>query len=262
VLKKLEHHIAFTLVELLSVVAVLGVLGAIGFSALPAATAAAQGARCKANLHAIGRGFSVFLADNQNRYPGAGPGNTSPVPPNTGGNWLYLRWPHRVGACMDLGGTVAERDPGNGEKFYSRTACETEPVFRCPATDSAHNKVNSYIGNYGVNGYIVLSVDSSSLNVWGIRESEITSPARTVLVVDRACGDNDPSLAYGGYMCEHGPYPDHRAGPAPNHRADRNPTRSSGSVNVLYADFHVGSIPCEAFRNWKAPASPFTMSPN
>lgn len=60
---------AFTLIELLIVIAVIGILASLLLPSLAAAKRRSQQVACISNLRQIGLGFSLFIADDQDRFP-------------------------------------------------------------------------------------------------------------------------------------------------------------------------------------------------
>jgi len=60
---------AFTLVELLVVIAIVSILAALLVPVLNRGKEAARSARCLSNLHQIGIGLQLYVADNGNRLP-------------------------------------------------------------------------------------------------------------------------------------------------------------------------------------------------
>jgi prepilin-type processing-associated H-X9-DG protein/prepilin-type N-terminal cleavage/methylation domain-containing protein len=62
---------AFTLVELLVVIGIIAVLVGILMPALNRARASANAVKCAANLSQVGKGFSLYLAENKGVFPPA-----------------------------------------------------------------------------------------------------------------------------------------------------------------------------------------------
>lgn len=60
---------AFTLIELLVVCAIVALLGALVFPVFSRGKEAARSAACVSNLHQIGLGLQLYVADNNNHLP-------------------------------------------------------------------------------------------------------------------------------------------------------------------------------------------------
>lgn len=59
----------FTLIELLVVVAIIAILGALLLPALARAKESGRATQCLSNLHQLGLGLQIYVADNHNRLP-------------------------------------------------------------------------------------------------------------------------------------------------------------------------------------------------
>ncbi|AHF94762.1 hypothetical protein OPIT5_26030 [Opitutaceae bacterium TAV5] len=241
----------FTLVELLVVIAIIGILAGITIPVVTSVRIAAKRTQCTANLRAIGQGFSLFLQDNKDRYPGNGPGGS--IPPN--GNQGRLRWHYRIGYYMDLGSPVVHLDAGNGQIVSVRDKCDNQAVFHCASVPtSSYNGGYSSVGGYGANLAIVTK-NTNGYNLTGIAAGSITAPSRTVLVADRFPGGGsrpgDASSAFKGFELNNtAPYPDQLYGPSANHRRDQDPAAGAGLCNILFADGHVKAVALENLDPW------------
>src|ERR1041385_999076 len=60
---------AFTLIELLVVIGIIAILAALLFPLFSRGKESARGASCMSNLHQIGIGLQLYVADNGNRMP-------------------------------------------------------------------------------------------------------------------------------------------------------------------------------------------------
>lgn len=240
---------AFSLVEIIVVIAVVAVLAVLIFSMSQSLVASSASAKCIANLRAIANGFAMFLAENNNQYPGNGPRPTAddPVP-----NRNSFRYMHRIGAYMDLGKVTSQTAMGETVNVFNDGYYH--PIFYCPLTaPSKYQNSMSGIGLYGANMNIVSFKEAKS-NMYGISAGEIRSPARTVLLAERNAGLVNASLDPNGPTLDaKGPFPANRNGAAANHRKDKNPaadSKGAGPCNMLFVDGHVETVFLEKLRPW------------
>lgn len=237
-------------------IVVIGLLSLISFNVVGKVRQQTDRAKCMANLRYIGTGFALFLQDNDNFYPGQGPGASVP---NTSGAGS-LRWTHRVGYYMDLPGPIITVNTGDSKEvgvLVRANAYEMES-FHCPSTPqsamAANNGSNFSLGLYGANSSVVTS-SATSYNLQGIHASEVTDPAKTVLVGDRYAGGGtraavDEPSSRGPGLHISGPYPQALNGLAANHESHGNPALAAGSTHVLFCDGHVAAVQLEALSPW------------
>lgn len=206
----------FTLTELLVVIAIMGGLAVLITPALQGAFVRSKSMKCQSNLRQIGIGILGYASDNNG----------------------YLPVDTNAGASADNWGRLI-RD-------YIPTSSEDKivnHVFRCPGEPTQPpagydaKSVNQYTTTYAVaapgpNGKIT-SITNGPRKTIGI-----SSPSKTLLVVDGV-------LRPGEYSCFSSRTFTHVSADTKKAKAAdaaHISFRHGDSMNVLYADGHVGNI--------------------
>jgi len=195
---------AFTLTELLFVIATIGILAALLLEAIPQAKARAQRIQCANNLHQLGVGLQVVLADN---------------------NGYLWNYPYQL-ETEGLG-------ISNPTTNYPRAG-----VWLCPSAQwHYHNVSPNDLISYGYNAFGVLPIgnndvhfglkarfDSGSHLIIPVGESQIANPSDMM-----AIGDGDGFIYF------------MRGNLAEMEKHGNILTRHQGKANVVFCDGHVGS---------------------
>lgn len=198
---------AFTLVELLTVVAIIGLLAALLLPTLSAAKARAQRIQCVNNLHQLGIGLQVILADDHS-YPLLAGGT------NGDGTWI---------------GQLAIQGLGISQPMtnYIRFG-----VWNCPSAVWLWEDTNALPICYGYNMGGVVSDENADDNFGlgglpstktPVKDSQVVNPADMIAIGDvflqrlALTRDPDYGLARLAYQ------------------------RHQGRANVVYCDGHVES---------------------
>jgi prepilin-type N-terminal cleavage/methylation domain-containing protein/prepilin-type processing-associated H-X9-DG protein len=173
----------FTLIELLVVIAIIALLAAILFPVFARARENARKASCMSNMKQLGLGFTQYIQDYDERYPGAGeyqkwggldqaPGAKLPDGVSSG-HWVKGTNDSDGGASGKLAESTGTYDPtGNtadveGGAIYPYV--KNAQVYICPSNTDGRTKRLSY---------------SMSCAVAGAHTAAITEAASVILLVD------------------------------------------------------------------------------
>ena len=195
---------AFTLTELLVVIAIIGILAALLLAGISHAKGRAQRIQCANNLHQLGVGLQVVLADNH------------------GYLWNY---PYQL-ESEGLG-------ISNPETNWFRKG-----VWFCPSAQWHYQNVSADdLISYGYNGFGVLPIGNNDVN-FGLKSrfdsgSHLFSPIHESEIIDpsdmMAIGDGDGFV----YLM--------RQNLAEREKKENILTRHQGRANVVFCDGHVES---------------------
>lgn len=251
---------AFTLIELLVVIAIIAILASLLFPVLSRAKDAAKSAKCKSNLHQMGIGLAMYLADS-GVYP-----RGSYLVTEAKRNWQTVL---REYCNEDL---VSRID--SGVVVFKKTG-----IFRCPGarpdlsglnwTDGVSYEKDSYNEHYGYNEFG--SSGSNSNHGLSGAEPRVSKqdPRLTRSVREEAVQVPSEMLALGdglfGFAAGHtvrgyiGPFSvigrDYYGygHPDPQSETKRSRQRHNDRSNVLFCDSHVEAIKLDKLYRSTAP---------
>lgn len=242
----------FTLIELLVTIGVVLVLSALLAPMATGMLREGKKTQCIGNLRAISMGFTRFLGENNNRYPGNGDNSSK-----------YMRWICRVGPYMDLEGPITSRRASNGEVVDTLDNAFNQAVFHCPLTNPKEYRGTASMplesmGVYGAQNIVIATevppgdATKPPTGPWGISALTITRPSKTVLLADRYAGTGvGTPAAMGTNLAVSDTYPSNKQGAAANHRRDGNPAadpQGAGASNFLFCDGHVETLDLKKLR--------------
>ncbi len=228
---------AFSLVELLVVILVLALLIALLLPAILGVRDRARSAICVSNLRQLGAATSMYVGENQGRYPEMAGSGDSSEPDTMKRNAYGLQWD--VQLMPYLGYST------NPTSYYASTS--TKPtVFYCPAAHHYYPEEPRLSLSYAFNRKLTLRNDPvyDSLN----QAFLVPSPRNTILITEldvsptvARVGANTGLFLFGGRnnVIFSG------SGPGWTSRIDFTRHRT-GKVAILFADYSVG---------WRPPSS-------
>lgn len=206
----MKRRDGFTLIELLVVMSIIATLSAMLFPVFAKAKERAKATQCLNNLKQIGMAAMMYMQDNDGNYICT---DKRPVPDGNGGTVMdggHWRW-------IDI--------------LYEYT--KSYEVMRCPSCTTA--KIGWWQG-YGQNYYMFPQTPDENGELHGsINESEIVSPASTILAGETQCMLDHCTSGYSIiYWIEN-----HQWGDGLGFLGGMPAKRHNNGCNFLFCDGHV-----------------------
>jgi prepilin-type N-terminal cleavage/methylation domain-containing protein/prepilin-type processing-associated H-X9-DG protein len=231
---------AFTLVELLVVIGIIAMLISILMPALTRARAAAMTAQCASNLRQVGQAFAIYASENDQYLPPA-EGFDETVGANR-----TVRWWTTLVANNYLKGTGTVALNNNNKKS---TMSGPSRLLQCPADATvdpnkgveASGQGSSYVANLAV--LSGANDGSSSAYHPPVKLVRVRNAATRIVLTEKRSTGNKWMVGLTSSIDPANPWMaqrliDHVFGP-------HGGAGAAGRINVLFADFHVDTLPTQ-----------------
>jgi len=207
----------FTLVELLVVVAIIGVLVSLLLPAVQSARAAARRTQCASNMRQVGLAMGLFCDAHRGRFPYTSHNEAEDE---------SLSWIYTVAPFME----------------------NVDAVRICPDDTRASERLQARMASYVMNAYL------TSEPVDGVtQQNKIGAQSKTVALFELA--DQKPATIDSDHVHNHAWFTAltvARKQVLDRIRADVSIARHAGCAHLVYADWHVESVPETQFAQWAA----------
>lgn len=167
----------FTLIELLVVIAIIAILAAILFPVLAQAKASAKKIACLSNARQTGLALTLYLSDNDDKYPQEHPSTNDPASDDNNGQL----------ETIDYGSPFDKILPYVGSRNSAKTM-----LYICPSDPDPHG-LTVLDQNGNCVGSDPLSPPPSNLTsyllnayfLFGATSNTITAPSQTIYISER-----------------------------------------------------------------------------
>ena len=229
-----KKHLAFTLVELLTVIGIIGILAALLLTALSLGVGTARRISCVNNVRQLGQAIQEFVSDNHVYPLDTNPDFNKGSYPNHYDGWAFT-------LEHELGKEISSHE----------TSLPSEGIWECPSmVRPANYPSNTTYLSYGYNTYgmrggkddtnslgIGRQFGMSNISAPPVPESEVVSPSDMMALGDGFCGYS--KIIYGNVemLLMRSPDVTNIVVPITNEPF----LRHHGKANVVFCDGHVES---------------------